>query len=261
MEQQEEIKKAIQERFENLQPEIQDAIMSSNYEKELYDISQKYKLNIEQMGQLELNTTLVMLGNTHPDEYVDELVTDLKIKKEDALAISNDVNERIMKNIREILKKNFEKEDEEESASKEVPVPPQNPILPTEATVKTETALKTNLTTPLPKTQSGILANAGIEMMEDMKTNTKDGEDISKKEGGVLSESGINVIDDAPRPSSHVFASNMTRKNTLDGIENPTRTNPNIAMEKLQNPTTSTQSTTNYSIPRMSGDQYREPIE
>src|SRR5437016_6180323 len=118
---QEEIKNLIVERLNNLQPEIRNAIMSSNYDKELYDISQKYKLSIEQMGKLELNTTLVMIGHTHPDEYRGELIEDLKLPAETVDAIVNDVNEKVMKNIRELIKQNFAKDDEEEEAFKEVP--------------------------------------------------------------------------------------------------------------------------------------------
>ena len=162
----EEIKKSIAERFNNLQPEIQDAIMSSNYEKNLYEIAQKHKLNVEQLGELELNTTLVLLGQTHPDEYADELEEDLKLPKEKIGEIVTDVNERIMKNIRELIKKNFADDDETE-AQAEVPVPPyiasemQKP-----APVAEKTITQPTTTVPTPKVESSIYGKAGIEILD-----------------------------------------------------------------------------------------------
>lgn len=235
-----------------LPAEIQEAIQKSNYKENLYTISVRHKLPINKMAILEDATVRFMAGQMAATEYEQKLLTDIGGDRNDIKKIVDEVNSEVLLVIRKFMKG--------EPAAPEVRIEtiPKPPYKKESSENKND---YTSTINSLPKTQSGILANAGIEMMEEENTNTKDGENISKKEGGVLSESGINVIDDIPRPSSHVFASNMTRKNTLDGIENPTRTNPNIAMEKLQNPTTSTQSTTNYSIPRMSGDQYREPIE
>ena len=42
----EEIKQSIIERFNKLQPEVQAAIMDSNYEKNVYEIGKKYNLSI-----------------------------------------------------------------------------------------------------------------------------------------------------------------------------------------------------------------------
>ena len=130
----EEIKNSIRERFDNLQPEIKDAIMSSNYEKNLFEIGQKHHLSIEQMGDLELNTTLMMLGDTHPDQYANELMGDLNLPEDKIYEIVDDVNERIMGNIREMIKANFDKDDHEEEAFREMPTPPEIPDIVPEPT-------------------------------------------------------------------------------------------------------------------------------
>ncbi len=187
----EEMKDKILERFNNLQPEIQAAIMNSNYEKILYDIAQNHKLNIKEMGELEFNTTLVLLGQIHPDEYAMNLEEDLKLPKETIDAIVGEVNEQIMKNIREIIKKNFEKDAEDDKDQEEVPVPPYlytPKVEEVKQPIAEITQIKTTpeiivmppalTTTPIvaqtPKIELDIYQNAGIEMISDKKEPVED---------------------------------------------------------------------------------------
>jgi hypothetical protein len=196
---QEEIKNAIKERFNNLQPEIQEAIMSSNYEKNLYEIGTKYKLNIEQMGKLEFNTTLVLLGQTHPNDYLDTLAGDLNMPKETVNNIVGDVNEKIMKNIIDLIKQNFAKDDEEEEAFREIPLPPisKPENVPTPSYKETSNEIKTAEAKPAQENNEKkisnehheIYKNVGIEIMNDEKIEE------SKNDSASL-QSGINMIKD-----------------------------------------------------------------
>ena len=121
---QEEIKKSIIERFNSLQPEIQTAIMNSDYENNISIIGRKYNLTDEQVSELEFNTTLVLLGQTHPDNYKVELSEDIKLSEDKISEIVNDINEIILKPIRETLKNNFADDDRKESELMEIPLPP-----------------------------------------------------------------------------------------------------------------------------------------
>lgn len=161
-----ELKEAVANRLENLQPEIRNAIMDSNYEKNLYEISQKFKLNIEQMSQLEIATTLVLLGQTHPDGYIDDVIEEVKVPKDVAEGIVNDVNEKILKNIRDLIKKNFEEDKAEDEAQSEVPLPPYDGI----GVADEDSSNKEELNEPvvkINKSETGIYKNAGIEMISD----------------------------------------------------------------------------------------------
>ncbi|MCK9371497.1 hypothetical protein M0R04_16405, partial [Candidatus Dojkabacteria bacterium] len=109
---QEHIQEAIIERFNNLQPEIQEIIINTNYDETLYDISKRYNLTDEQYREIELNTTLVLLGNTHPDKYKDELLEDLKIPENEVDSIIFEIKEKILNKVLPIIINNF-KEDEE----------------------------------------------------------------------------------------------------------------------------------------------------
>ena len=115
------IKNSILERFNNLQPEIQAVIMDPNYEKTLGEIAQKYNLSAQEFNELELNTTLVLIGQTHPDKYIEELSDDLKIPEEKIEAIVKEVNEKILNNITDMIKKNFEADDTEEQVIADLP--------------------------------------------------------------------------------------------------------------------------------------------
>lgn len=116
---QEEIKKAIIERFNSLQPEIQDLIISTNYEETLYSISQGHKLTDEQFSNLELNTTLVLLGNTHPSEYKNELTDILNTSQDEIEKIVSEVNEKILNKVLPILIQNFEEDEKSEIITNE----------------------------------------------------------------------------------------------------------------------------------------------
>jgi hypothetical protein len=132
---QQELENLIVERFDNLQPEIQAVIMDPNYEKQVVDIAQKYNLSKEQTSDLEINTTLVLLGNTHPDEYSKELTEDLKLAPVVVKQIVDDINQTVLKNILGMIKQNFKEDDEKEAAvtrTSELKLDPKFSTLPKE---------------------------------------------------------------------------------------------------------------------------------
>lgn len=231
--------------------ELQEAIKKSEYQKNLYAISTRHKLPVDKMAILEETTVRFMAGEMKPEEYEQKLLENIGGDKNDIKKIVEEVNNEVLLVIR-----NFLKGSDVEVNTENIPKPPYRP-----KELELEKKPISTIQAPLPKTQSGILATAGIEMMEESKPLTGNSEAISKKEDGVLSKSGIDVIDDNPRPTPHILPSDMTRKSTLEGVEHPPKITKNSVLEKLENPTVNTQSTTNYSIPKMTGDQYREPID
>jgi hypothetical protein len=150
MNEKEELEKRIAERFVNLQPEIQAVIMSPEYEKSLMRIIEKYKLNQSQIEIFETETSLVLIGHTHPDEYRIELKK-LQLSKEVRNQIVNDVFDSILAPIVDMLRDNFDKDDMEEIKYGEF----ANKIAP-----KTSTNMETNLRADLknvPKVQDNFL--------------------------------------------------------------------------------------------------------
>jgi len=120
-------------RFLTLPQELQNAIARSDWKNKLYGIAQNHKLNIEQMGILEDVTAQVILNTVHGDQYENTLIGKLNISGEEAGKIAGEVNESILKSIREIemsSKKQVVSSTEQVVGSKEnanteeIPLPP-----------------------------------------------------------------------------------------------------------------------------------------
>jgi hypothetical protein len=97
-------KKLIKERFDALPESIQEVITSSNYQDTLIEIGGRYSLNVEQLGSLELETTLVMMGMTPLADFETELTREVNVDKEKGTQIFKEVNEKVFLKIRELLK-------------------------------------------------------------------------------------------------------------------------------------------------------------
>ena len=116
----------VDQRFINMPKEDQEAIAASNWEDRLYGIGLKYKLTVEQLGLLEEITIKVMTNEIHPDQYQSEIASKITISKEDLSNLISDINEKILKTIRELLKK--QNSGELEQVDDEIPLPPYSKV-------------------------------------------------------------------------------------------------------------------------------------
>lgn len=96
--------KIIKEKFDSLPESIKEIIMSSHYEDTLIDVGRSYNLNVEQLGILEREVTLVMMGLTSTGNFETELTRELNVDKIKGGEIVRDLNEKIFLKIRELLK-------------------------------------------------------------------------------------------------------------------------------------------------------------
>ncbi|MCM2338935.1 MAG: hypothetical protein NDI62_00555 [Burkholderiales bacterium] len=103
-----EIPNKLDERFDNLSKETKDAIKASDYQTKIYEIGQKNGLTIYQIGLLGEATLNVMLGITLPNKFEESLIN-IGLPKEKTLELANDINEQILRKIREELVKNINK--------------------------------------------------------------------------------------------------------------------------------------------------------
>lgn len=90
--------------WEKLPADVKSALANSKWEEHLVEIGKKNALRVDQIGNFQTETVLVLLGLTHPDEYGKELQKRLNIVAPKAEAIVKDAEELIFKNIRERLK-------------------------------------------------------------------------------------------------------------------------------------------------------------
>lgn len=95
----------LREKFNKLPSDIQEAIASVETADVIRNVSHKYGLHIDQMGELADETGLLMLGLTKPQDYVDNLFHRLKTTYPKCKDIARDINEEIFKPIKESLMK------------------------------------------------------------------------------------------------------------------------------------------------------------
>ncbi|MDQ5971201.1 MAG: hypothetical protein QG566_147 [Patescibacteria group bacterium] len=227
----------LDERFDKLPKEVKDAIANSNYQKELYIIANEQKLSIDQMDGLEKATNKILLGIEHPDKYEKMLETDLGLASDKAIELSGIVNERILKNIRGLLKNNIENVVEMRSAIKAdpaIPLPPYkmpvqaqaNPIVQTTLTTPAFAIANTTVEkAPTPSAQKDVVAppiiNTEATFMPTPILDTKTApmqntNSATNMEPGnkVFTDSGIEMLDEVTvaTPANIPVTENITSK-------------------------------------------------
>jgi hypothetical protein len=155
--------KKLDERFATLPQDVQEAILDSNYQKELYMIANESKLSIDQMGKLEKATNKILLGIEHPDKYASILASELALSNEQALEIASKVNERVLKNIREQLKSHAEVH-----AEIDVPMPPSVNSTPANQPIIAPIASTTFA--PLPEVKPIVEPKVVLTPMSELKS-------------------------------------------------------------------------------------------
>ena len=92
----------------------------------LESIGEKYNLMIDQIGQLEIDTRMVMIGKIKSDDFVDTIAKNLEIPRETAQKIAVDINNEILMTVRESIRKMQEGESiVEEKIPSAPPIPPR----------------------------------------------------------------------------------------------------------------------------------------
>jgi len=102
----------IQKKFESLPEDLKWAIMAANVDEKITQIGKDNNLTVEQMGQLSLETHMVMFGFTHPDKFEASVKASLQLPDEKNKTIVNKINETILKDIREKLMSLYGKQEE-----------------------------------------------------------------------------------------------------------------------------------------------------
>jgi len=216
--------KKLDERFASLPKEIQVIINESNFQPTLYAIAKKYKLTIDQMGILEEVTTKILLGIIHPDKYQAELADKTSIPAADITNIVLDVNEEILKTIRQALKKHWDDKDKIENEKEDIPLPPY--------------AIPEVKKTPMAKWVLPEVAKVEPEVYE-----------IPKHRETIES---LNLENNVPSPDKNIFA------NKLNGVTASDHKTTDYTMPKMTtskiDPTVDPQ--TDKAAPR--NDPYRE---
>lgn len=95
----------IKEQLRKLPQNIRDAISSIDLGDKIRKIADKNMLHIDQAGDLETETVLVMLGLEPTADYKENIRRELNISRDRAQTITADIDKEIFMTIRESLKR------------------------------------------------------------------------------------------------------------------------------------------------------------
>jgi len=121
--QNDEVQKELQTRFALLPEELQKVITSSDYQMKLFNLAKKYKMTYERLGSLELETTLVLLGMTHPKDFPEEMKTILKLPEADFNSLMTEIQVQVFDPIKKALQTVYP--DDQDESGGATPLPPK----------------------------------------------------------------------------------------------------------------------------------------
>lgn len=107
-----EVKQLIKERMAQLPQEVRDAIKRTDFAEKFNAIAERHNLNLDQNGTLQTKTLLLMLALEPSDEFVGGLERELEVSHKEAVALADDVNNTILFNIRDTIRKIEEEQAE-----------------------------------------------------------------------------------------------------------------------------------------------------
>ena len=87
----------IREIYIKLPQDLKDAILGVDSTDIMRKIGEKHKLAIDKIGKMVGEAGYVMLGVTHPNEFIANLAERLEVDKEKARIIAQEINEQIFK--------------------------------------------------------------------------------------------------------------------------------------------------------------------
>ncbi|MEK7614155.1 MAG: hypothetical protein AAB428_00610 [Patescibacteria group bacterium] len=146
----------VEEKYKTLPEDVRKAITSVEVSAKITGLAEKYRLHIDKADELSDETGLVMLGLTHPRDYLNNLKKRLEIPEDLAREIVADINNQIFLPIRQSLKKIHNMAEERDySTARETNFDAENRMR-------------------LSKEDEKILAESGIEVEKDLRPTTDD---------------------------------------------------------------------------------------
>ena len=113
------IQQSLDPRFFSLSPNIQKIISDSNYQTKIYEVSKRNNLTVAQIAKLEEIITDTLLGNIHPEEFESSIRSSLNLETEKIKIITEEINEQILKDIRNKILTAHHNETKSDTASLE----------------------------------------------------------------------------------------------------------------------------------------------
>ncbi|MDP3769422.1 MAG: hypothetical protein U1A25_03180 [Candidatus Sungbacteria bacterium] len=94
----------IEDHYRRLPETLRDQLISVENAERIFESGKKFGLNIEQIGYLAEESGFVVLGLTHPKDFVRHLSEHLGVDIEKSKAIAREINHQVFFPLREMLK-------------------------------------------------------------------------------------------------------------------------------------------------------------
>lgn len=137
------------EAFKKLPGDTRSAITSVETGEAIDQIGKRYKMHLDQVGELESEINLVMLGFKQANNLADNLRKKLQLSEEQVLEIAKEVDSQIFLKIRESLKKLHTQQEQKSNTPKQV----QNEIETSTNKKEVISALQKNVVDSAPATE------------------------------------------------------------------------------------------------------------
>tara|TARA_B100000508_G_scaffold60333_2_gene47450 strand:+ start:9838 stop:10332 length:495 start_codon:yes stop_codon:yes gene_type:complete len=142
-----EFQELLQKQLTKVPPQVRHYLESDAYPQVMRSVIEKYNLHIDTASKIETETTLLLIGLVAPAKYETALVQNGGLSKEQASAITKEMNEQVFKPLVESYKKPapvhtnaFADEPAVQKQPEPAPEEVSEPEIPTQIPVETPTA-------------------------------------------------------------------------------------------------------------------------
>lgn len=101
----------IKEQLKSLPRPVQEAVASFDWAREVFEVGRAHTLHVDQIGQIQTEVMLVVIGLISPKDFHDQMISRIGINEDQALEIADEVNERVFVPIREFMKNYYAEEE------------------------------------------------------------------------------------------------------------------------------------------------------
>ena len=192
--------------FESLPVGLRQSLSSVDTANAIQEIAKKYLLHVDQMASLASETGLVLLGLTHPADFIKNLGTRLRLPEDRAKEIARDISSQILVKVREALRGLHEERPKQSTLA-----PAPNQSSKTQETLRNLNAIP-SVGASLPKASTPFSPGA--------KWNTGEQPDIKAR---LTSELGILVkqAGEEKQPSRADVLRDVENPRTISSIPRP----------------------------------------
>jgi hypothetical protein len=201
------IETELDERFTKLPQEVQKAIIESNYYDNLYTVTKGYNLNVGQMAALEEITNGIIGGTVNASLLEERLRDKVELSEEEIKRMTVDLNEKVLRKIREKMV-GIKKPTETSSSP--------NKVVPEETTLK--------------RSEEVILNKAGIKIAPTPVTSENKKPDQIIRPANTLEQKFAGAFKSPSTQTDHSLS--VLSKSTVGETASPKDTSTDSAKEE-----------------------------